>query len=165
VCVLQVADEEDEDVEHGRAHDDMWALDITTHKVRESREAGAEGQGVEGEEGGQMRKRGKGGGVEGEERGRGGGVAPALVLHKPPAAPHNIYATTVHGYAPPPTSPTHHSCAVGAREEGGHGPRAAQQLCAGAAPVPRLFVWRLQRQRDQARRGPVQRLPQRPVPV
>jgi hypothetical protein len=29
----QDKDDEDEDLEHGKAHDDMWALDTKTYKV------------------------------------------------------------------------------------------------------------------------------------
>lgn len=29
----QVADDEDEDIEHGKMHDDMWALDLTKYTV------------------------------------------------------------------------------------------------------------------------------------
>jgi hypothetical protein len=32
-CVMQDKDDEDEDLEHGKAHDDMWALDLKTHTV------------------------------------------------------------------------------------------------------------------------------------
>ncbi|KAF8055334.1 KLHDC4 [Scenedesmus sp. PABB004] len=34
-------DDEDEDLEHGKAHDDMWALDLNTHTVRRAAAAGA----------------------------------------------------------------------------------------------------------------------------
>jgi hypothetical protein len=30
---MQDKDDEDEDLEHGKAHDDMWALDLKTHTV------------------------------------------------------------------------------------------------------------------------------------
>jgi hypothetical protein len=33
LLLCQDKDEEDEDLEHGKAHDDMWALDTKTYKV------------------------------------------------------------------------------------------------------------------------------------
>jgi hypothetical protein len=36
VASSQDKDDEDEDLEHGKAHDDMWTLDLKTHTVSDT---------------------------------------------------------------------------------------------------------------------------------